>query len=121
MRNLSEMMSGYFEERTPPKQRSLLAENAVPVMPSVCNWTVHTSPERFYTEFEFQNQNQVLAFLAEVLRYQNEVNHAGVQRIEDNKVSVEVYTHDVNKITELDQEYKQQVDFIYRDVLDFGI
>ncbi len=119
------MMYEYFEEKTSLNKRALLSEQTIgrptPIMPDVCNWTVHASPERFYREFLFENQNQVLAFVTEILRYQKEANHSGTQKIEDNKVSVEVYTHDVNRITELDQEYKQHVDFIYRDVLDFGI
>lgn len=120
MKNLREMMSDYFEDTHVPKKQSLLSEHTMPVSPVACNWVVHTSPERFYREFVFQNQSQVLAFVTEVLRYQKEVNHSGTQKIEDNKVSIEVYTHDVNRITELDQEYRQHVDFIYRDVLDFG-
>lgn len=118
MHKLCEMMSDYFEETSCKK--TVLKEAAMPVSPHVCSWTVYDSPERFHREFTFSSQDQVIAFLSEILRYQKAVNHSGVQKVDDNKVQVEVYTHDINRITELDQEYIKQVDFIYRDVLDFG-
>lgn len=93
----------------------------MPISPDDCSWSIYASPERFYKEYIFDNTTQVLAFLAEVLKYQKSANHSGTQKIEDNKVSIEVYTHNIDRITELDQEYTRQTDFIYKDVLDFGI
>lgn len=119
MQRLCEMMSEYFDGQT--NKKGLLSEASGPVVPQVCRWIVHESPERFYREFEFSNYQQVSAFISEILKYQIQANHMGVQKIEGNKVSVEVYTHDINRITELDQEYARQIDLIYRDVLDFGL
>ena len=118
MNKLCEMMSDYFEDTSPKK--TVLRETAMPVTPQVCSWVVYDSPERFHREFTFSSNDQVIAFVSEILRYQREANHSGTQRIDVDTVQVEVYTHDVNRITELDQEYIKHVDFIYRDVLDFG-
>ena len=46
--------------------------------------------------------------------------HTGTYKIDDLEVTVEVYTHDLDRITELDQEFTKSVDDIYRDVLSFG-
>ena len=120
---LSEVMTDYFgsDERPIEKAKVYLQEQCIPISPHRSTWLVHESPERFYREFKFDNKKQVLDFIAEVLTYEKSCNHSGVQKIDDLTVSVEVYTHDVNKITELDQEYAEQVGYIYKDVLNFGI
>lgn len=120
MRCLSDVMNGYFNE--PTKSNTILQEaSGVPISPSSCSWVIHTSPERFYREYTFQSKRQIVAFIEEILRYETEVNHSGTQKIDDLTVSIEVYTHNINRITELDQEYIKHVDFIYKDVLDFGL
>ena len=35
--------------------------------------------------------------------------------IEDNKVTVEVYTHGIERITDLDKEFAREADEIYKD------
>ena len=113
------MMSDYFSEKSDKKK--MLTESSMPVSPQKCEWVIHTSPERFYREFKFTSKQQVLEFISEILRYESAVNHSGTQTISGYEVSVEVYTHDVNKVTELDQEYAKHVGYIYEDVLSFGI
>ena len=122
MKMLSELMTGYFDNIASQKSNfKILSEQCSPVVPQKTTWEVHQSPERFYREFIFDNKEQVIAFITEILVYEKSCNHSGAQRIDGHKVSVEVYTHDVNKITELDQEYSKNVGYIYEDVLSFGI
>ena len=68
----------------------------------------------------FSDKHAVKNFISECLSYEIENNHSGEYKINDLEVTVEVYTHDINRITELDQEFTKQVDFIYKDVLSFG-
>ena len=70
--------------------------------------------------FKEKNGSQVFQFLEEIFEYQNEVSHQGSALIEDKKVTVEVYTHTVEEVTELDIEYAKEVNKIYRDVKDYG-
>ena len=61
----------------------------------------------------------MIDFVDEALKLEDQMNHHGDIRISYDEVSIDVYTHNVNRITELDQEYARSIDFIYRDVLDF--
>ena len=57
----------------------------------------------------------MLFFVAEVIAYQEEINHHGKITIENNEVDIEVYTHDLNEVTGLDIKYAKEVDLIYKD------
>ena len=123
--NLSHILSDYFDSTKNrnshlPNSQSLLTENHLPVTATACLWEVHDSPERFSRKFRFESKSRVLDFVKEILTYENSVGHDGVHKIDGLEVTVEVYTHDVNRITNIDQEYTQSVDAIYKDVLDFG-
>ena len=59
-------------------------------------------------------------FINEVLEYQNEVNHDGKIIIEGDKVTISVYTHRTNLVTEIDMEYAKSVDEIHDDVMHFS-
>jgi len=92
----------------------------LPLQPvDISQWEVVTDPNRFKREFEFNTFPEFKAFLELVLEYQEEVGHHGKVVLDGLKVLVEVYTHDVNDITELDQEYVQALDHIFRDVQDY--
>ena len=127
MMTMSELLSEYFLETDPsrPSSRSLLNEEVfnlsnLPVAPSGCSWEIHESPERFSKTFSFSDKKRLISFIQEVLSYEAYTSHDGTHRIEGTKVTVEVYTHDINRITESDQVYIKQIDEIYRDVLDFA-
>jgi len=93
--------------------------NRLPVKPASCDWEIFESPERFSRTFKFGDKQAVIDFLSEVLTYEMSSNHSGSHRIEDLEVTVEVYTHDINRITELDQSYIENINYIYRDISDF--
>ena len=124
MLSVSEILSEYFDDKRVTSSNrpvpSVLREASLPVAPAACNWEIHTSPERFSKKFAFSNKLSLLDFIREVLVYETHAGHDGLHKIDGLEVTIEVYTHDINRITELDQEYITQVDNIHRDVLDFG-
>ena len=121
MTSLAEILSEYFDDKNThtSSDMKIIKETWSPIRPTQCSWEIHQSPERFSKTFKFQSRNEVSDFISEVLKYENACNHAGTQKISGLEVIIDVYTHDVNKITELDQEYTKQIDWIHRDVLDF--
>tara|TARA_B100000131_G_C17976655_1_gene556791 strand:- start:400 stop:792 length:393 start_codon:yes stop_codon:yes gene_type:complete len=121
---LSALLSEYFQtEETTPSSTSLYEialPVSLPIRPDVCEWEIHSSPERFSRKFKFPHKHAVKNFVVECLNYEMENNHTGTYRIDGLEVTVEVYTHDVDRITELDQEFTRDVGNIYKDVLNFG-
>ena len=118
-RKLTSILKEYFDDNH-HNQRTLIKEEKFPILPSICDWEVHDSPERFSKTYNLSDKTQVFNFIGEVLKYESQANHDGTIKIAGKKVTIEVYTHDLNRITELDQEYIREVDLIYKDVLDFG-
>ena len=128
MRNikLKNMMHSYFEEafllRSPQplnEAHSCIPEE-VPVSVSVSTWKIVTSPNRLMKIFEFNNFDSSKAFLDELLDYQENLGHHAKLTVDARKIIIEVYTHDVDDVTELDTEYASTADAIYEDVRYFG-
>ena len=66
--------------------------------------------------FEFGSHGEYRNFINEITSYESETGHYAKVLCEFPKVHIEVYTHDVNGITELDLEYAAEADDIRRDV-----
>ena len=116
---LKDLLKDYFEDDV----RSLSTHSVIseinnplfkmPIEPSICTWEVHQSPERFSRKFIFDNKETVKHFIVECLSYETETKHTGTYKIDDLSIIVEVYTHDIDRITELDQEFVKNIDFIF--------
>ena len=93
----------------------LSSEEGCPVTPRTPSWEVVSSPNRYMKTFELGDFTSLATFLKDVFLYQEDTQHHGKITIDVYDVTIEVYTHDVNDITELDQEYVHMIDNIYHD------
>ncbi len=119
-KKVSNLLREYFEEQiVDPKNNLWALDKTRPVQASPCQWEIHKNPERFSKTYKFDSRKRLKDFIFEVLSFEDDLNHHGDISIRSDEVSVSVYTHEINKITELDQEYTKNLDLIYRDVLDF--
>lgn len=124
---LKEMMSDYFTslDNSAPQVDMLGGlmprHGDLPVKPSTCSWEVVSDPKRFHKKFEFQSHKAYSEFVEEVLEYEEETGHYGKLVCEYPSIVIEVYTHDVDSITESDQAYIKAVDEIFEDVQYYGI
>ena len=118
MQEIAKIMKEYFDAEESPIRTSaedhlfsprLLLEQEVPLKATKAKWEVADSPERFVRVFHFQ-----------VLGFEDEIKHHGELKISNDKVQVSVYTHTVERITELDREYIGHLDKIYQDILHYG-
>ena len=127
---LSKIMQQYLSEGDDDMRHRVISETffipgelgcaGVPLQPvDFSQWEIVTDPNRFKREFEFNAFPELKSFLGDVLEYQEEVGHHGKIILDGLSVLIEVYTHDVNDITELDQEYVEAVENIHRDVQDY--
>jgi pterin-4a-carbinolamine dehydratase len=127
---LSKIMHDYLNEGDKTNPSCIISETFLVPMSAGCSelplqpidfsqWEIVSDPTRFKREFKFATFPEFKGFLDEVLDYQEEAGHHAKIMLEGLQVLIEVHTHDVNDITELDQEYVQAVDQIYRDVQDY--
>lgn len=122
---LTEMMSSYFEPETPmriirelpPGTLNSPADNGLPVRASKnTEWKRVTDPSRLMREYEFSDHTMYHNFLLELFQFEHNFGHFAKVTGDYPKVIVEVYTHEVNDVTELDLEYAQEADQIRADI-----
>ena len=121
---LKEIMRDYLEDDSRSSRRLLPESMIMTVQPPVCpitptqksEWEVVSDPNRLMKTFEFESYIEMKAFVSELMSYQEQVEHHGKLTVNYRDVIVEVYTHDVNDVTELDKEYAQSADQIHQDV-----
>lgn len=119
MKLLTEIMGSYFDE---DKERaelplSFLSDNQKsPISPVKKDWEVVESPRRLMKKYEFKDDLSVQSFVTEMLEFQRSFGHHAKFIVESDAVIIEVYTHDVNDVTEMDLEYAKAADQIMRDV-----
>ena len=127
MTRVSQLMREYFDSPTSstPTHNNFgnLVESfnsqVLPVVPDKSEWRVVTDPERFIRRFEFDSRNRLKDFLSDIMNLEDTLGHHGKLSINNLSVDIEVYTHTVDCITELDQEYASSVNELYEDVLHY--
>ena len=103
----------------PPLIRELANDRLVveePVQQSN-QWSMLHDPNRLVCKFDFDDPGIMRRFVMEVLDFQEDANHHGSLLVEHNSIRVEVWTHGINDVTELDREYADELSDIYRDVM----
>mgnify|MGYP003629248236 FL=1 len=104
--------------KTRGKSFNFNTEAAVPVVAIKRSggWELTESPQRLIKEYEFDSRKVAKNFINEILEYEDQVSHHGEVTIDHNKVLIEVFTQDLNCVTELDYEYAKMSDAIFHDV-----
>ena len=122
---LTEMMSSYFDQEAPmritrelpPAFLSSPAENGMPIIATKnTEWRRVTDPNRLMREYEFADSATYHNFILEVIQFEHQFDHYAKITADYPKVIIEVYTHEVNDVTELDLEYAHEADQIRADV-----
>tara|TARA_Y100000310_G_scaffold343728_1_gene452740 strand:- start:1402 stop:1773 length:372 start_codon:yes stop_codon:yes gene_type:complete len=114
-------MTEYFDgtahiSAEPVEQLLFKITHSLPVQAARNHWEVVASPNRLMRDYEFSKFSELQFFINEILEYQEEVNHHAKLTVEHLKVRVEVWTHNVDDVTEIDKEFAIMADHIYEDV-----
>jgi len=91
----------------------------LPVDPEYSSWETISDYEKTFLrkEFIFKSHKHLIYFLNETIKRSNQINHHPKIIIENNNAVIEVYTHDINNVTELDLELTSFIDEIYQDIV----
>lgn len=121
---VSNLLREYFEHEVPPQYmpRDFSFDTRVlPVSLKRDNkWFVKQSPERLCRTYEFDSRNSARAFMNELMDHEDVMNHHAEIKCKGPVVTIEVYTHGVDCVTELDKEYANEAELIYNDVCSYG-
>tara|TARA_B100000085_G_C18476419_1_gene485351 strand:- start:635 stop:1039 length:405 start_codon:yes stop_codon:yes gene_type:complete len=121
---IGSLMKEYIENndrRSRQIGHSLLPEvfavqNELPVETASNEWTVINSPDRLQRVYTFKNLSQRGMFLEELQALEERTGHYAKIIVEGLQVTIEVWTHDLERVTELDKEYATSCDDFYKDV-----
>ena len=111
---VSDLMNDYFSGKK--RQNLNLLSESCPVVPHRETWEVVQSPERLRKKYVFSERPRLIDFLNGVFSIEKSLTHHGVIRVDHLEVDIEVYTRDVNRITNIDREYAKSVDLLHEDV-----
>lgn len=118
------MLEDYFNEREQTSNirldSRLPAIVSLPIKPVSSTWEVVTDPRRLHKTFEFNSHYEYINFIHEMLAYEQSSDHFAKLMCEYPSIVIEVYTHDVEDITELDKLYASTADQIYEDILNYS-
>ena len=130
---LTEMMGEYLSDLSSNHQTSPVgspfdvykatspSEQTLPIKPAnKSGWEIVASPRRLHKTFEFQSHLHYSSFLVEIMEYESSTGHYATLRCEYPSIVIEVYTHDVDAITEVDQDYARTANEIYEDVINYS-
>lgn len=88
----------------------------LPVVP-MNKWNLLKEPARLSKTFLFRRPKDRSEFIKELLDYEDKVGHNADIRFSESEVTIEVYTKDVDKVTEVDKEYAKYSDEIYKEIV----
>ena len=118
------MMQGYFDSVPcavdPISQVKMFHSEEVPVRPKSTGWAIEKNPRSLSRSYKFDDHARMSDFVSDLLQYESSTGHYGKITCEYPVVSVQVRTHDLDDVTELDREYSVMCDQIYDNVLQYG-
>jgi len=111
MWKLSDLVGDYEEPEiiTIPGLRKESPINA----PRKLQWAIRENPNRLSRMFKFDVEEKFNAFLLDVLEHQAETQHHGRLTVQWPQVKIEVWTHTLSDVTEVDFEWAKSVNEIY--------
>jgi len=114
---LVDLMSGYFNEQESGRKKLLSeASSRLPVRTKEGNdWEKITGPNRYKKKFKFKSRERLSNFLNDVLVYEDEIQHHAEIMVRYKTITIVVWTHDLEDITEVDNDYVRMVNEIFRD------
>jgi pterin-4a-carbinolamine dehydratase len=116
--NLKKLHESFIEKANRPMSFGKLPvepkQQEVPVI-AVERW--REVDGKLLKTYHFRREGDRDTFLLGLLDYEKQVKHNALIVIQGDKVAVRLMTHDTDRISELDKEYAQYADIIYKDVV----
>jgi 4a-hydroxytetrahydrobiopterin dehydratase len=84
-------------------------------MENIKNMEWYEINEKLVANFKFKSQSELAQFLLKVASYADEINHHPDCKIHKAfQLEITLYSHEKNKITELDYQLAQKIDDLFQ-------
>jgi pterin-4a-carbinolamine dehydratase len=121
---VSSLLREYFEPDMGPQYFARdfgIDTRSLPISPKQeGKWFSKQSPERLCRSYEFSDRRSARDFINELMDYEDRINHHAEIKCKGPTINVEIYTHGVDCVTELDKEYANEAELIYNDICSYG-
>ena len=112
------ILPSYLQKILPKAQ--IFVNDEPPIEAHVDDWIHLQDPKRLSRTFYFENRQHLTMFMFEVLKYEEVTQHYADFVIKDMIVRADVWTHDLNDVTQTDIDYAREIDSIFEDVKFFS-
>lgn len=99
------------------KTKTLNENTEQPISPKGTGWDHLADPNRLRRIFSIENQCARRLFINDVLNLADQSMHGIIVRIRGDETEVEIYTEELNDVTNMDFEYAKDVDEMYVDAM----
>lgn len=115
--NLLTLMEGHLSRKRIDEQQGNPPQYAPQDLPikakKKSKWKVLDNPNRYRREFVIKQPETYANFVQDILEHQEETQHHAKILLVFPKIVIEVYTHILNDVTEVDREWCNTVNQIY--------
>lgn len=119
-RNITEDLSPQqLFQRNQPDSVQVSDINEVPIEPTKEDWEYVRDHDKsvLRKKFKFLQTKHLLYFVDESVRKSDKMNHHSKMIIDGDTIHVELYTHDMNDVSSLDQDLAAFMDEVFQDVV----
>jgi len=78
-------------------------------------WKLQANPERLSRMYSFSDETKFYLFVLELLELQSQTQHHPRITLQYPKVKVELWTHSLNEVTDIDREWAEKAELVYGD------
>ena len=111
-----DLMDGYFKEKLLVESPQVSTKNLPVRKRKKIDWELKADPDRYYRKVNFKSHERFLNFMIALLQYEDNVKHNAKITIGYPDVIIEIWTHGLEGITEMDREYCREVDSILNEI-----
>ena len=111
-----DLMDGYFKKNLLVEAPTVSTRELPVNTENNLDWETRDNPPRFYKKIKFKSHEKFLNFLIVLLQYENEVKHNAKIIIGYPEVVIQIWTHGLESITDMDREYCNEVDSILKEL-----
>ena len=120
MKRLSKLHEEFIDRARRPMSFGKLPiqplESGVAIIP-MDKWEIVDSPKRLRKAYKFASNELRNQFVLALFEYENEVGHHAIITVGEYKVTLDIYTKDIDQVTELDKEYAKHADVLFKDIV----
>ncbi len=114
---LVSLMENHLQRKKLDEQKGNAPQYVPQVLPikakKKSSWDTLENPTRYRREFVIKNPETYSNFVTDILELQDETQHHGKILLIFPKVVIEVYTHMLNDVTEIDRKWCSEVNEIF--------